>query len=123
MCNKLGCLSQGWREHAVPDTIEFIFHKDKPNYRICMRYLTPKNRDPQNKTHCRRESGILSRRGQHTDIRIDDHETPCKHLHLRRQIKIHVHERKGFLPKQLFVKGGIYHYPYFNDTTRTCENM
>ena len=30
MCNKLGCLSQGWKEHAGTDTMEFIFHKDKP---------------------------------------------------------------------------------------------
>ena len=33
MCNKLGRLSQGWREYAGTDTIEFIFHKDKPKDR------------------------------------------------------------------------------------------
>ena len=29
MCYKLGCLSQGRKEHTGADTIEFIFHKDK----------------------------------------------------------------------------------------------
>ena len=29
MCNELGHLSQGWKEHAGTDTIEFIFHKYK----------------------------------------------------------------------------------------------
>ena len=29
MCNELGRLSQGWKEHVGTDTIEFIFHKDK----------------------------------------------------------------------------------------------
>ena len=33
MCNELGRLSQGWKTHAGTDTIEFIFHKDKPKYR------------------------------------------------------------------------------------------
>ena len=33
MCKELGRLSQGWREHAGTDTIESIFHKDKPNDR------------------------------------------------------------------------------------------
>ena len=30
MCNKLGCISQGWKAHAGTDKIEFIYHKDKP---------------------------------------------------------------------------------------------
>ena len=29
----MGRLSQGWKEHAGTDTIEFIFHKDKPKDR------------------------------------------------------------------------------------------
>ena len=29
MCNKIGRISQGCREHEVTDSIEFIFHKDK----------------------------------------------------------------------------------------------
>ena len=33
MCNELGRLSQGYKSHARNDTIEFIFHKDKPKYR------------------------------------------------------------------------------------------
>ena len=33
MCNELGHLSQGWKKHAGTDTIELIFHKDKPNDR------------------------------------------------------------------------------------------
>ena len=33
MCNKLGCLSQGWGKHAGNGIIEFIFHIYKPNYR------------------------------------------------------------------------------------------
>ena len=33
MCKKIGRLSQGWGKHAVTDTIEFIFHKDKPKER------------------------------------------------------------------------------------------
>ena len=32
MCNKLGCLSQGWKAHSGTDTIKFICHKDKPKY-------------------------------------------------------------------------------------------
>ena len=34
MCNKLVRISQGWGKHAGTDTIEFIFHKDKPKYRM-----------------------------------------------------------------------------------------
>ena len=30
MCNELGSLSQGWIEHLGTDTIDFIFHKEKP---------------------------------------------------------------------------------------------
>ena len=39
MCNELGRLSQGCKEHVVTDTMEFIFHKYKPNYRraTCVR--------------------------------------------------------------------------------------
>ena len=33
MCNKLGCLSQGWGKHAGTDIIELIFHKYKPKDR------------------------------------------------------------------------------------------
>ena len=33
MCNELGPLYQGWKSHAGTDTIEFIFHKDKPKDR------------------------------------------------------------------------------------------
>ena len=33
MCNELGRLSQGWKEHALTDTIEFILHQDKPKDR------------------------------------------------------------------------------------------
>ena len=31
VCNKLGRFPQGWKAHAGPDTIKFIFHKYKPN--------------------------------------------------------------------------------------------
>ena len=31
MCNKLGCLSQGWKACAGTDAIELTFHKEKPN--------------------------------------------------------------------------------------------
>ena len=30
MCNKIGCLSQGWGKHAGTDIIEFILHQYKP---------------------------------------------------------------------------------------------
>ena len=30
MCNELCRLSQGWGKHAVTNTTELIFHKDKP---------------------------------------------------------------------------------------------
>ena len=33
MCNELGRLSQGWKEQVGTDTMDFIFHKDKPKYR------------------------------------------------------------------------------------------
>ena len=33
MCSKLGRLSQGWKSYVGTDTIEFIFHKEKPKYR------------------------------------------------------------------------------------------
>ena len=33
MCNELGRMYQGCKTHAGTDTIEFIFHKDKPNDR------------------------------------------------------------------------------------------
>ena len=33
MCNELGRLSQGWKTHSGTDTIEFIYHKNKPRYR------------------------------------------------------------------------------------------
>ena len=33
MCNELGCISQGWKDHSGTDTIEFIFHRDKPKAR------------------------------------------------------------------------------------------
>ena len=32
VCNEHGRLSHGWKAHAGNDTIELIFHKDKPNY-------------------------------------------------------------------------------------------
>ena len=31
--NKLGRLSKGWGKHTGTDTMEFIFHKDKPKDR------------------------------------------------------------------------------------------
>ena len=33
MCNGIGHLSQGWKEHVGTDTIDFILHKYKPNDR------------------------------------------------------------------------------------------
>ena len=47
MCNEFGHLSQGWKARAGSDTIEFIFHKDKPKDKkgnvceSCMQYPTP----------------------------------------------------------------------------------
>ena len=32
-CNELGHLSRRWKKYAGTDTIQFIFHKDKPKYR------------------------------------------------------------------------------------------
>ena len=86
-----------------------------------MQYLTTKNRDPYNKTHCRRESDRLSRIGQHTNIILDHHETRYKQRHIRLQIKIHVHGRKVILPEQPDGQGEIHHDPDFNDTTRICR--
>ena len=43
---------------------------------ISLRYQNSENRDSQEKTHCRRKSYRLSRRCQHTNIRLDRHETP-----------------------------------------------
>ena len=33
MCNKLGHLSQGWKEHTGTNTINLIFNKEKPKDR------------------------------------------------------------------------------------------
>ena len=100
MCNELGRLSQGFKSNDGTDTLEFILHKYKPKDRrttyvraVC-NIRPQKNRAPLNNTHCRRESDRLSRRGQHTNIRLDHHETPYKQRHIRRQIKIHVHLHK-----------------------------
>ena len=52
MCNELGRLSQGWKERSGTDTIEFIFHKDKPKdiketyVRSVCNIRPQKNRDP-----------------------------------------------------------------------------
>ena len=95
----------GLEKHAGTDKIEFKFPQGQTKgqkgniYESCMQYPTPKNRHPSNKNHCSRESNILSKRVQNTNIRLDHHGTPCKQRHLRRQIKIHMHGRKIFLPE------------------------
>ena len=106
MCNELGRLSQGWKEHAGTDTIELIFHKDKPKDRraTCVRSVC--NIRTQ-KTEAHRKSLTVGRNvidfpgeEQHTNIRLDHHETPCKQRHLRNKIEIHVHGRERFLTQQ-----------------------
>ena len=129
MCNEVGHLYQGWKSHAGTDTLEFILHKYKPKDRRTTYVRAVCNIRPQ-KTEAHRtrltaggESDRLSRRGQHTNIRLEHHETPYKQIHLRRQIKIHVNGRKVFLPEQPDGQGRIYHDPAFNDTTRICKNI
>ena len=52
MCNELGRLCQGWKSHAGTDTIEFIFHKDKPKDRRATFVRVVCNIQPQNiETH------------------------------------------------------------------------
>ena len=88
-----------------------------------MRYPTTKNRDPYNKTNCRRESDRLSRRVHHTNIILDHHENTYKQLYIIRHIKINVHGGKGFLPEQPYGQGLIHHDPDLNYTTRIFRKI
>ena len=53
MCNELGRLSQGEGKNAGADTIEFIFHKDKPKYRRAAYVRAVCNIRPQKKDNRR----------------------------------------------------------------------
>ena len=44
---------------------------------MSMLHQTKENRDSYNKNNCRGKYYILSRRSQHTNIRLNHHETPC----------------------------------------------
>ena len=47
MCNKLVRLYQGWGKHAQNDTIEFIFHKEKPKDKKATYVRAVRNKRPQ----------------------------------------------------------------------------
>ena len=65
MCNELGRLYQCWKEHVGTDTIEFIFHKDKPRYRKATYVRAVCNIQPQKtETHITR----LTSRGYMIDF-------------------------------------------------------
>ena len=79
MCNKFFRLSQGWKEHAVTDTIAFISHIYKPKDRRAtyVRSVYDIRTQKTDTTHCRMKYYTLSRRSQHTNIRLKHHETQC----------------------------------------------
>ena len=53
MYNELGRLSQVWKAHAETDTIEFVFHRDKPKGRRAINVRDVCDNRPQ-KTETRR---------------------------------------------------------------------
>ena len=64
-----------------------------------------------------------TRKIQHTNIRLDHHETSCKQRHLRRKIEIHMHGREIFLPDQPDGQGRINHDSDFKYTTGICGQI
>ena len=68
MCNKIGRLSQGWKEHAGTDTIKFIFHKDKPKDRRATNVRAVFDIPPQ-KTETRRK--VLTEGGNMIDYPVE----------------------------------------------------
>ena len=126
MYNKLGCLYQCWKENYGTDKIEVIFCKYKPKDRMATYVRDVCNIQPQkieNKTRYKRESDRLFRSGQHTNIRLENNETPCKQRHLRHQIKINVHESILFLHEKPDGQGQIHRDPAFNNTTKICGRI